>query len=101
MAAMTRELKEAARELDIPIIACCQCNRLADGERPRLSHLRESGAIEQDADMVAFLYPHEVSDAPKEDHNAVLEVAKYRHGPPACLRLFWHPETTSFSCPER
>ena len=101
VAAMTRDLKQAAKELDVPILCLCQLNRQADGERPRLAHLRESGAIEQDADMVVFLYQHKPSDGLRDDHNAVLEVAKHRAGEPKCLRLFWHGPTTSFSCPLR
>lgn len=95
---MTRELKCLARELQVPVLVCCQLNRQADAERPRLSHLRESGAIEQDADSVALLYTHEPN--PEEgDHNAILEVAKCRNGEANNqIRLWWNPQTTSFGC---
>lgn len=102
VATTTRELKQAARELDVPILCCCQLNRQADGERPRLSHLRESGAIEQDADVVMFLNSHEPTGAPGDDHNAVLEIAKHRNGESNNeLRLHWDAPSTTFSCPER
>jgi len=102
VAAMTRELKQLAKELDVPVVVLCQLNRAAEGERPRLSNLRESGAIEQDADVVIFLYPHEAKEAIGEDHNAIVEVAKSRSsgiGNP--LRMFWHPQRTAFCCPQQ
>jgi len=102
VATITRELKQAARELDVPVLCLCQLNRQADTERPRLSHLRESGAIEQDADLVIFLYAHTPTTAPGDDHNAVLEIAKCRNGESNNeLGLHWDGPTTSFSCPER
>lgn len=101
VATITRELKQAARELDVPVLCLCQLNRQADQERPRLSHLRESGAIEQDADMVVFLYAHEAKQERGEDHNAVLEVAKYRHGESKVFRMYWTGATTSFACPDQ
>ena len=94
VALATRELKGLARELNVPVLCLCQLNRQADGERPRLSHLRESGAIEQDADMVCFLY-----QKPKEDqgnHNAVLEIAKNRNGQTLVLGMFWEASRTRF-----
>ena len=67
------------REYAVPILCLCQLNRQADSdETPRLSHLRESGAIEQDADVVLFLSKHEPTD--KEPHNAILTIAKNRNG---------------------
>lgn len=100
VAAMTRELKQLAKELEVPVCVLCQLNRAAEGERPRLSNLRESGAIEQDADVVIFLYPHEAKDAEGEDHNAIVEVAKSRaSGVGNPLRMFWHPQRTAFACP--
>lgn len=99
VARMVRQLKEAAREYDIPILCLCQLNRQVDGdETPRLHHLRESGAIEQDADVVLFLSKHEPTIA--EPHNAVLTVAKNRNGETGPLRLNWDGPTTKFSCPE-
>jgi replicative DNA helicase len=98
VARMVRQLKETAREYDVPILCLCQLNRQADGdEAPRLSQLRESGAIEQDADVVLFLQSHE----PKQDemHNAILTVAKNRNGETGPIRLSWDGSRTRFSVP--
>ena len=98
VARMVRQLKETAREYDVPILCLCQLNRQADGdEAPRLSQLRESGAIEQDADVVLFLSKHEPTEP--EPHNAILTVAKNRNGETGPLRLNWDGPTTRFSCP--
>jgi replicative DNA helicase len=84
-------LKALAKELGVPVVALCQLNREADGAEPRLSHLRESGAIEQDADIVLFLHR---DDADKTA--ATLIVAKHRHGDTGKIRLRWVPERTRF-----
>ena len=97
VAKIVRALKETARQYDIPILCLCQLNRQADGDDvPRLSHLRESGAIEQDADVVLFLSKHEPTDA--EPHNAALTIAKNRNGETGPLRLDWDAGRTRFSC---
>jgi replicative DNA helicase len=99
VARMVRQLKETAREYEVPILCCCQLNRQVDGdETPKLYHLRESGAIEQDADVVLFLSQHQPTD--DEPHNAVLTVAKNRNGETGPLRLEWDGPTTRFSCPK-
>lgn len=99
VARAVRSLKETAREYDVPILCLCQLNRQADGDEiPRLSQLRESGAIEQDADVVLFLSKHEPTDA--EPHNSILTVAKNRNGETGPLRLNWDGPTTRFSCPQ-
>jgi replicative DNA helicase len=98
VAHMVRQLKETAREYEIPILCLCQLNRQADGEEaPRLSQLRESGAIEQDADVVLFLQKHEPKD--NETHNTILTVAKNRNGETGPLRLDWDAARTRFSVP--
>ncbi len=98
VARIVRSLKETAREYEIPILCLCQFNRQADAdETPRLSHLRESGAIEQDADVVLFLSKHEPTD--DEPHNTVLTIAKNRNGETGPLRLDWDGPTTRFACP--
>jgi replicative DNA helicase len=98
VARMVRQLKETAREYDVSIFCLCQLNRQADGdETPRLSQLRESGAIEQDADVVLFLQKHEPKNG--ETHNAILTVAKNRNGETGPLRLDWDGPTTRFSVP--
>lgn len=79
VAKITRKLKNAAGDLDCPIIALCQLNRESDGNKPRLSHLRESGAIEQDADKVIFIH-RSTDDTDAANAMADLIVAKNRHG---------------------
>ncbi len=94
---MTRRLKMGARALDVPVLCLAQLNRKADevGE-PRLSHLRESGSIEQDADVVMFIHPHS-----KEDETQVtLIVAKQRNGPTGDVPLVWRREFVRFSEPQ-
>ena len=94
---IVRTLKETAREYQIPILCLCQLNRLADENAvPSLSHLRESGSIEQDADVVIFLSKHEPT--PAEPHNAILSVAKNRNGETGPIRLYWNAGRTRFSC---
>ena len=98
VARMVRQLKETAREYDVPILCLCQLNRQVDGdETPRLHHLRESGAIEQDADVVLFLSKHKPTDT--ESHNSTLTIAKNRNGETGNLRLNWDGPTTRFAYP--
>jgi replicative DNA helicase len=97
VARIVRSLKETAREYEIAILCLCQLNRQAEEDDvPRLSQLRESGAIEMDADVVLFLSKHEPTEA--EPHNAILTVAKNRNGETGPLRLYWDGPTTRFSC---
>lgn len=99
VARIVRSLKETAREYEVPILCLCQLNRQVDGdETPQLHHLRESGAIEQDADVVLFLSHHEPTDS--EPHNAILTIAKNRNGETGPLRLDWESSRTRFSCPQ-
>lgn len=105
VAAMTRRLKLMARELNIPILVLCQLNRevekMAD-KRPRLSHLRESGAIEQDADVVMFVYLDEGRAVdPNRPGNGGVIVAKQRNGPTGEVRLTWSKDFTRFDDPAR
>ena len=74
MTAISGELKSLALDLGIPVVVLCQLNRDAEGERPKLSHLREAGAIEQDADIVWLL------QRDRDASDAVLHVAKIRNG---------------------
>ena len=95
VAQMTRSLKILAKELDVPVIVLAQLNREVehrDNKRPRLSDLRESGAIEQDADMVWFLHRPSQYDPEDRPGEAELIVAKQRNGPggPSCVvTLAW------------
>lgn len=97
VANISRSLKQLARELEVPIIAVSQLNRApessASGE-PHLSHLRESGAIEQDADLVLFLYEDQSDPASKGIIK--LKVAKNRHGRVGTVRLAFNREYTRF-----
>jgi len=103
---MTRRLKGLARELDIPILCLAQLNRQAEASkdnRPKLSHLRESGAIEQDADVVMFVhreeYYHRGDDAKNYEGQAEIIVAKQRNGPVGEVKLTWLKEFTRFENP--
>ena len=100
VASISRGLKSLAKELQVPVVALSQLNRSIEGrddKRPQLSDLRDSGAIEQDADLIMFLYPKS-SSPPPEDVDAAegvevtLEVAKQRNGPvgPVPVRFYKH-----------
>lgn len=87
VAEMSRQLKILARDLDVPVIALSQLNRNSEqrtDKRPSLADLRESGAIEQDSDVVILLH--------QEDDTLLLDIAKNRQGPPALVRLKWQGE---------
>ena len=100
---ISRGLKILARELEIPVIALAQLSRNVTGRddpRPVLSDLRESGSIEQDADLVMFLhrpdYYKQNDDNYEETHITELLVAKHRHGAIGKIELYFHPELLRF-----
>ncbi len=99
---ITRYLKIAAKELDVPIILLSQLSRAVEtrkDHRPVLSDLRESGAIEQDADIVMFIYKADMyNDVVNNDEPGVCEViiAKHRNGSPGVVKLRWYGEYTTF-----
>lgn len=97
---ISRGLKLVARELNVPVIALSQLSRSVEQRSPQipqLSDLRESGSIEQDADIVAFIY-REAYYNPETDRQNITDLilAKHRHGPTGRVELFFHPERLRF-----
>ena len=102
---ISRALKIMAKELNVPVVCLSQLSRGPESrsdKRPMLSDLRESGAIEQDADIVMFLYRDDYYNEDSENHNlAECIVAKNRHGETRTVELQWLPEYTTFSSLDR
>jgi replicative DNA helicase len=99
IAQISRRLKFLAKELRVPVVALAQLNRgveLREDKRPRLADLRESGAIEQDADMVMFLHRPDAYDPEDRPGEAEIVVAKHRSGPTGIVRLTWRKEYMRF-----
>ena len=105
---ISRNLKITAKELNVPIIVLSQLSRSVEarsenGHRPMLSDLRDSGAIEQDADIVLFLYnPEKYNDVAQEDEPGTVEliIAKHRNGSTGKVKLRWIGEYTTFVNPD-
>jgi replicative DNA helicase len=104
VARIARRLKGMSRELEIPVLCLAQLNRQAEvsrDNRPRLNHLRESGAIEQDADVVMFVHREEYYQTNDEDRERVrgqaeIIIAKQRNGPIGDVKLLWQHDFTRF-----
>ncbi len=108
VSAISRQIKALARELNIPVVCLAQLNRGAEqreGHRPRMSDLRESGSIEQDADVIMLLhresYYHQGDEQWLEEHEgeenlAEVIIAKQRNGPTGVAKLTWDAKTTRF-----
>ena len=105
---ITRNLKVMAKELGVPVIACAQLSRGTEtkgkSHKPALSDLRESGSIEQDADIVMFIYRETYYDSEKKDdeergdpNKAEIIVAKNRHGSIDTVELHWDGKFTRFA----
>ncbi len=106
VAKIARRLKGLARELEVPVLCLAQLNRQTEqskDNRPRLSHLRESGAIEQDADVVMFIHRDdyyktaEEAEDRKTASDAIVIIAKQRNGPVGDVHLTWFPDFTLFT----
>ncbi|MHC4816715.1 MAG: replicative DNA helicase [Planctomycetota bacterium] len=104
IAQMSRQLKAMARELEVPVIAISQLNRSVDtrpDRRPRMSDLRESGALEQDADLIAMLYREsEHNPTPDNRNKAEVIIAKQRNGPTGSLTLLFFGHILRFETPD-
>lgn len=101
VADISRALKIMAKELHVPVLCLSQLSRANESrsdKRPMLSDLRESGAIEQDADEVLFLYRDDYYNENSEEKNvAECIIAKNRHGETGTVKLQWLPQYTTFS----
>lgn len=102
---ISRGLKLIARELDVPVIALSQLSRSVESRHPQipqLADLRESGSIEQDADLVMFLYREDYYNPDTDNqHITDLIIAKHRNGPTGRIQLYFHPERLRFMSLDR
>ncbi len=95
---ISRSLKNLARELEVPVLALSQLSRAVEqrGGKPRLSDLRDSGSIEQDADVVMFIHREADQDLGGKKEEAEILIEKHRNGPTGTVKLFFDSKKTSF-----
>jgi len=97
---ISRNLKILARELDVPVLAAAQLSRAVEqrsDKRPVLSDLRESGSLEQDADIVMFIYrPEQYEEETIQENLAEIIISKHRNGPTGNIQLFFRKELVKF-----
>ena len=100
MSEISRSLKALAKEIDVPVIALSQLNRAPEtrtGKKPVLADLKDSGAIEQDADIVTFVFRAEkYEQVPENKGLAVIDIAKHRNGPTGTVKLYFSEKYTKF-----
>jgi len=103
VAEISRNLKALAKELEVPVVALAQLSRQVEkrkDRRPKLMDLRESGQIEQDADIILFIHrpsAYKLNPSPGEERIAEIIVAKQRQGPTGIIKLAFVKETTAFT----
>jgi len=95
---ISHSLKQLAKEFDVPVLALSQLSRAVEsrGGKPRLSDLRDSGSIEQDADVVLFIHREQNDDGAGKKQNAEILVEKHRNGPTGIVELFFDKDKSSF-----
>lgn len=100
---LSRSLKQLARELDVPVLALSQLSRAVEqrGGKPRLSDLRDSGSIEQDADVVMFIHRDQNNESSNGYNNAEILIEKHRNGPTGKIDLYFDEERSTFLTVEK
>ena len=100
LASISRALKNLAKEIDVPVVALSQLSRAPEARsdhRPQLSDLRESGALEQDADVVMFIFREDMyEETPENQNTAEIIVGKQRNGPTGVVKLAFLKQQTRF-----
>lgn len=98
---ISKEIMKLVKEIKVPVIVVCQLNRLAENEMPQLSHLSESGYLEQDAQCIMLFDRDRYLEEGKSTIDTHLNIAKNRHGPTGYVELDFYPETVTFKESDR